>query len=337
MTDADGPVEREDDPLLACIPFGRSADIEQMEFGGLMSYLRRLPKFEYLAPRNVEEVCDLLAAYGGEARLLAGGTDLLLQMRRRETIPKYVIGLKGVAELAYVRQQADGALAVGAMTTVQTFVTSVLIRTKYGLLSDVAGGIGGVELRNVATVGGNLAGALPCADFPPALIALGAKAKLTSRQGERFVPIEDMFPRFGMTVARPDELLTEIQLPRVPSFSGGTYLKFHDRQSMDMTTVGVSAFVTWDEESRTFRDVKIGLSSSAPVPMRARKAEAVLRGRACADDVLEEAALAVCDEAAPRTSWRATREFRFELLRSLTKRAVRNARDKAMPAIGDAS
>ncbi len=294
-----------------------------------MTYLRRLPKFEYLAPRDVEDVFGLLAAHGADARLLAGGTDLLLQMRRRETVPKYVIGLKGVAELAYVREQADGTLAIGAMTTIRTFVTSPLIRERYGILAQAAGGIGGPELRNVATVGGNLAGALPCADFPPALIALGAKVKLASSRGERVVAIEDMFPMFGTTVARPDELLTEIQLPSVPSFSGGIYLKFHDRQSMDMTTVGVSAFVTWDQGSRVFRDVKIGLSSSAPVPMRARKAEAVLRGRACADDVLEEAALAVCEEADPRTSWRATREFRFELLRSLTKRALRAAREKA--------
>jgi carbon-monoxide dehydrogenase medium subunit len=302
-----------------------------------MSYLRRLPKFEYLAPRSIDEACDLLAVHGNEAGLLAGGTDLLLQMRWREKSPAYLIGLKGVTELSGVRALADGGLAIGAMTTIQTLLTSPIVRKKYSVLSETAGLIGGPELRNVATIGGNLAGALPCADFPPALIALGAKAKLKSREGERLVPVEDMFPKFGTTVVRPDELLTEIQLPSMPSFSGGTYLKFHDRHSMDMTTVGVSAFVTWDQVGRVFRDVKIGLSSSAPVPMRARKAEAVLRGRACTDDALEEAALAVCEEADPRSSWRATREFRFELLRSLTKRAIRGAREKVSPMIGDAS
>ena len=293
-----------------------------------MGYLRRLPRFEYLAPRTADDACALLAAHGSEAGLLAGGTDLLLQMRRREISPSYVIGLKNIAELAGVRALADGGLAIGAMTTIQALMSSPVVREKYGVLAEAAAGIGGPELRNVATIGGNLAGALPCADLPPALITLGAKVRLKSRNGERVVPVEDLFPQFGMTVARPDELLTTIQLPSLPSFSGGVYLKFHDRQSMDMTTVGVSAFVTWDEGSRVFRDVKIGLSSSAPVPMRAKKAEAVLRGRACADDVLEEAALAVCEEADPRTSWRATREFRFELLRSLTKRAVRGARDR---------
>jgi len=302
-----------------------------------MAYLRRLPRFEYLAPRTNDEACDLLAAHGTEARVLAGGTDLLLQMRRRETVPKYVIGLKGVEDLAYVREQPDGTLAIGAMTAIQTVMTSPLVRKQYGILAEVAGGIGGPELRNVATIGGNLAGALPCADFPPALIALGAKVKLKSRQGERSVAVEDMFPRFGTTVARADELLTDIQLPRVPPLSGGTYLKFHERQSMDLTTIGVSAVVTWDQVNRVFHDVKIGLASSAPIPMRARKTEATLRGRACTDDTLEAAAVAVCEEADPRSSWRATREFRFELLRGLIKRAIRIARERAVPMIGETS
>ena len=302
-----------------------------------MSYLRRLPKFEYLATHSIDETCDLLAAHGNQAGLLAGGTDLLLKMRRRETSPAYIIGLKGVAELSGVRTLADGGIAIGAMTTIQALMSSAVVREKYGVLAEAAAGIGGPELRNVATIGGNLAGALPCADLPPALITLGAKVRLKSCSGERVVPVEDLFRQFGMTVARPDELLTTIQLPSVPSFSSGAYLKFHDRQSMDMTTVGVSAFVTWDEGSRVFRDVKIALASSAPVPVRARKAEAVLRGRAFAEAAIEEAALAVCEEADPRSSWRATREFRFELLRSLTKRAIRAAREKAAPVIGDVS
>jgi CO/xanthine dehydrogenase FAD-binding subunit len=311
-----------------------NAHLARIEFEGGMTYLRRLTRFAYLAPRSVDEACDLLAAHGKDVRLLAGGTDLLLQMRRRETTPAYVIGLKGMAELSGMRALADGGVAIGAMTTMRALLTSSLIRRNYGVLAEAAAGIGGPELRNVATIGGNVAGALPCADLPPTLIALGAKVRLKSRDGERVVPVEDLYPQFGQTVARADELLTTIELPSVPSFSGGVYLKFHDRQSMDMTTVGVSAFVTWDEASRVFRDVKIALASSAPVPMRARKAEAVLRGRACGEDVLEQAASAVCEEANPRTSWRATREFRFELLRSLTKRAVRSARDKA--AIGGA-
>lgn len=302
--------------------------------GENMGYLRRLPKFEYLAPGTVDDVCAMLSDHGENAKLLAGGTDLILQMRRRETVPSTVIGLKGVAELAYVRELADGGLAIGAMTPIQTLLTSPLIQKSYGVLAEVAAGMGGPELRNVATIGGNIAGALPCADFPPALITLAARAKLKSRDDERLVPIEELFPSFGKTVARPDELFTEIQIPAAPALSGGSYLKFHDRHSMDMTTLGVSAFVTWDAQNRVLEEVRIALASSAPVPMRAGKAEAVLRGRALDDEVLEDAARAVCEEADPRSSWRATREFRFELLHALTKRAVRSAQQRAAGSMG---
>lgn len=287
-----------------------------------MSFHLRLPKFEYLAPSTAADVCGLLASNPGEARLLAGGTDLIIQMRRREIVPRYVIGLKGIGELSFIREQTDGGLAIGGMTTIQTLLTSPVIRKRYGILSQTAAGMGSPEIRHLATLGGNLAGALPCADFPPALIALDAKVKLQSQEGERWVAVEDFFPAFGKTVAGPQELLTEIQLPSLPPNSGGAYLKFHDRHSMDMTTAGVSAFVVWDEAGRVFRDVRLALASSAPVPLRAKKAEAALRGRAYSQDALEEAALLACEEADPRTSWRATRDFRMELLKTLTKRAI---------------
>ena len=302
-----------------------------------MAYLRRLPKFEYLAPRTIAEACDLLAAHHDRAELLAGGTDLLLQMPRRETTPSHVIGLKGVAEMAGIRVLDDGGVAIGAMTTLQAFLSSPIVRGRYPVLAEAAATIGGVELRNVATVGGNIAGALPCADLPPALITLGATVRLASDNGERVVPLDEFFPQFGTTAARPDELLTTILLPDIPSFSGGAYLKFHDRQSMDMTTVGVGAFVTLEEDGKIFRNVRIALASSAPVPLRARKSEALLRGRPCTDEALEAAALAVCEEANPRSSWRASRDYRFELLRGLTKRAITNARRNASPTIGDLS
>jgi xanthine dehydrogenase FAD-binding subunit len=216
------------------------------------------------------------------------------------------------------------------MTTIHTLLTSPLLRGKFEILAQTAAGMGSPEIRHLATLGGNLAGALPCADFPPALIALGAKVKLQSQQGERLVPVEDFFLGCGKTVALPSELLTEIQVPPQPSFSGGVYLKFHDRHSMDMTTAGVGALVICDEQRRKIHEVKIALASSAPIPMRAKNAEAALRGRPYGDDALEEAASLVCEEADPRTSWRATRDFRMELLKTLTTRAIRGAWQKAV-------
>jgi len=295
-----------------------------------MTYLKRLPKFEYVSPQSLPEVCGLIAGTSNdEVMLLAGGTDAILQMRRRERVPRRVIGLKGVADLGLVREQADGSLAIGAMTTLQTLLSAPVVIRRYDLLRETAAQIGGYELRNVATVGGNIAGALPCADLPPALMTLGARVRLSSRRGDRWVPLEEFFPEFGRTVAENDELVAEINLPRPAPNSAGTYLKFHDRHSMDMTVVGVSAFVVRDDESRTFRDVRLAYASGAPTVFRAKRAEAVLRGQALTEEGLEAAAETACAESNPRTSWRANGAYRLELIRALTKRAIRRAWEKA--------
>jgi len=295
-----------------------------------MSHLRRLPKFEYLGPRSLAEVCGLIAGSStGEAMLLAGGTDALLQMRRRERVPSRVIGLKGVAELEFLREQADGGLAIGAMTTMQALMVAPAIDRRYGLLRETVAQIGGPELRNVATIGGNIAGALPCADLPPALITLGARIRLCSQRGDRWLPLEEFFPEFGRTVAKGDELLAEISLPPPEPNSGGTYLKFHDRHSMDMTVVGVSAFAVWDRERRTFRDLRLAYANGAPTIFRANRAETVLRGQALTEEGLEAVAEAACTESNPRDSWRAHKDYRLELIRALTKRAIRRAWEKA--------
>ena len=303
-----------------------------------MTYLKRLPKFEYVGPRSLAEVCGLIAGTSHEeVMLLAGGTDAILQMRRRERVPRRVIGLKGVADLEFVREQGDGSLAIGAMTTLQTLLSAPAVSQRYELLRETAAQIGGHELRNVATVGGNIAGALPCADLPPALMTLGARIKLSSERGDRWVPLEELFPEFGRTIAEHDELVAEISLPRPTSNSAGAYLKFHDRHSMDMTVVGVSAFVVVDDESRTFRDLRLAYANAAPTVFRAKRAEAVLRGQMLTEEGLEAAAETACAEAIPRTSWRANAEYRQELIRALTKRAIRRAWEKASSRKGTKS
>jgi CO/xanthine dehydrogenase FAD-binding subunit len=295
-----------------------------------MAYLRRLPRFEYVSPQSLTEVCALIAGTSTEeVMLLAGGTDAILQMRRRERVPRRVIGLKGVAELEFVREEADGGLAVGAMTTLQTLLSAPIVGQRYDLLRETAAQIGGLELRNVATVGGNIAGALPCADLPPALMTLGARIRLSSQHGDRWLALEEFFPDFGRTVAKDDELVAEIKLPRPTPNSAGVYLKFHDRHSMDMTVVGVSALVVLGADGRTIRDLRLAYANSAPTIFRAKRAEAVLRGHALTDDGLEAAAQTACAESSPRTSWRANAGYRLELIRALTKRAIRRACEKA--------
>ena len=297
----------------------------------MSTLMKRLPKFEYLGPQSLAEVCGLIAGTTrDEVLLLAGGTDAILQMRRRERTPRRVVGLKGVAELDFVRGQDDGGLAFGAMTTLQTLVASPLVGQRHELLQAAAAQIGGNELRNVATVGGNIAGALPCADMSPALMTLGAKIKLVSERGERWLALDEFFPEFGRTLALEDEVLAEISVPKPAANSAGAYLKFHDRHSMDMTIVGVAAFVSWDSESRTFAEIRLAYANGAPTVFRAHRAEAVLRGQALSEEGLEAVAETACAESSPRTSWRANGEYRLELIRALTKRAIRQAWEKAV-------
>ncbi len=296
-----------------------------------MNYLRRLPKFDFVSPTSLGELCALTASAGkGEVMLFAGGTDAILQLRRREATPRCVIGLKKVSELDFIQEQDDGGISIGAMTTLQTLMSSPVIQAGYGVLCETAAQIGGTELRNVATIGGNIAGALPCADLPPPLMILGAQIKLASETGERWVAIEGFFSGFGQTSAAPGEVLSEISLPPPEPDSASLYLKYHDRQSMDMTVVGVGASVELDPGHGRFKDIRLAFAGGAPTVYRARQTEAVLRGEPLSEAGLEAAAEAACEEANPRAnSWRADPEYRLELIRNLTKRAIKGAWEKA--------
>ncbi|MCC6473010.1 MAG: FAD binding domain-containing protein, partial [Burkholderiales bacterium] len=183
-------------------------------------------------------------------------------------------------------------------------------------------------------VGGNIAGALPCSDLAPPLMALDARVRLASAAGERWVPLEAFFPEFGRSVASDEEVLAEIRVPAPANGSGGAYLKFHDRHSMDMTVVGVAARVVWDAARGVFASAHIALANAAPTVFRARGAETVLAGQPCSAAVLEAAAESACAEASPRGSWRAARAYREALIRNLTRRAIKRAWEKAAASTG---
>lgn len=300
-----------------------------------MGYLRRLPRFEYFAPQNVAAICSALAESPRETRLLAGGTDLILQMRRREVLPRYIIGLKNVPELAWIRSTND-ACALGAMTTLSAIESSAPMLQQYDFVAETAAEMGSPEIRLVATIGGNLSSALPCSDLAPPLLVLEAMLKLRSVRGERSVRVDDFFIGPGETAMKSDEFLEEIQLPPRPPLSGGAYVKFHDRHAMDMTVAGVAAFVILDSGRGVVQDARIALATGGPIPLRVRRAEALLKGQPLTDKTVEEAAELVFEEASPRTSWRATREFRLELIRMLARRALGEAREKTRGAAGEA-
>ena len=283
----------------------------------------RLPKFEYFAPKTIDEACSLLSQYKQQAKVIAGGTDLLVQMKRKEALPKYLINIRGIADQDYIFHDGKEGLRIGAQATIRSIETSPLVGEKFGILAQAASQLGIVQVRNRGTIGGNLCNAAPSAEMAPPLIALGARVKIRAANGERIVPIEDFFTGPGQTVLKPNELVTEIQVPDLPPQSGGVYIKHSIRKAQDLAIVGVGAITTMDKD--VLSDVKIALGAVAPTPIRAKKAEEILKGKKPESDLLEKAGLAASQEASPIDDVRGSAEYRRKMIRVLVKRAIKQA------------
>ena len=280
-----------------------------------------------LTARSVKEAVSFLSEYGEKARFVSGATDLLMQLKRGETAPECLIRLGEVRELDFITHDESGGLRVGALTTVGEVANSQLIRSKFSILAQAAGMLGTPAVRNQATLGGNLCNAAPSADTAPPLLVLGAMVKIVGKGGEKIVPLEDFFVGPGQTILGPDRLLAEIQVPNIPAHSGGTYLKQKRRQGADLAVAGVAALVVMRGE--VLEDVKIALGAVAPTPIRARKAEGILRGRKADPDLLGKSSQAAVGEASPIDDIRGSADYRRKLLAVLTKRAVAQAIQQA--------
>ena len=280
-----------------------------------------LPRFEYLAPQTVAEACSLLSQYGKAAKVIAGGTDLLVAMKERELTPQYLLALKRIADLDYIDYDDIDGLRIGALASTQSIASSAVIQDKFSFLANAAAQIGTPQIRNMGTIGGNLCNAAPSADTAPPLIALGAKVKLTSSKGERTVPLEEFFTGPGETVLQPNELLTEIQVPKPPPGTKGAYLKLFPRGAVDIATVGVAVRLTVGKDG-TCSDAKIVLGAVAPTPMRTKRAEALILGRKLEDKIIEEAAQTASEEARPISDVRSSADYRREMVKVLIRRAI---------------
>lgn len=281
-----------------------------------------LPQFDYFTPKSIEEACSLLSKHSVQACVLAGGTDLLVKMKHRQITPRYVINLKTIPELDYISYEDKEGLRIGALATIQSIKTSTTIKRKYGMLNQAAGAESTVQVRNRATIAGNVANASPAADAPTALIALGAKVKIVRLSGERTVALEDFFVGPGQTVLQDGDIITEIQVPSLPPRSGGVYLK-HSIRGADIAIVGVAVTVTLDEES--CNDIKIVLGAVAPTPIRARRAEELVRGRALTKELIGIVAQTASEEARPIDDIRGYAEYRTKMVNVLTARAITQA------------
>jgi aerobic carbon-monoxide dehydrogenase medium subunit len=288
----------------------------------MVTFHRRLPKFDYIKPKDLGEALKLLSNNpNGAYKIYAGGTDLIPRLRRRLiTTPELLIDLKGLEELDYIHYDQAGGLAIGPLATIQSVACSNPVKEHFPMLSKAAESIASTQIQNRGTIAGNVCSAVPSADSIPALLCLEAQLVCANSKAERILSIEEFFLAPHKNALRPDEMLKEIRIPPMPPGAKGTYLKLSPRSKMDLAVVGVAAMVVREEE--IFRDARIGLGAVSPTPMRAKRAERMLTGAKVNNEVIEKAAEAASDESSPISDHRGSLEYRKEMVKVLTKRAI---------------
>lgn len=282
-----------------------------------------MENFEYFEPRTLKEAVGLLVKYKRGARLLAGGTDLMIEMKGGYVKPKYLINLKKIKGLDKIGFGKKEGLRIGALVTWSTLLSSKPIHQYYPILRETASLIGCPQIRNVGTIGGNICHASPSADSAPALMIYEAQCVLAGPGRERIIPIEEIFTGVQKISLKGGEILTGFRLPTPDTKSKGCYLKFSPRRAMDLPIVGVGVMVR--ASNGTFQDVKIALGAVAPTPIRARRAESFLLGKPVNDESIRKAAEETANESKPITDMRATREYRLGLVKELTYRAIKQS------------
>lgn len=280
--------------------------------------------FEYRTPKSLKEVHANLKEFGSDAKLVAGGTALIIMMKQRLVRPSCLISLRSVRGLNGIELQ-NGGLRIGGLATHRQLETSPLIRRRLPMLADTYHHVATLRVRNMATVGGGLAHADPNQDPPPSLIALGATLKATSANGSRVIPMDEFFKDYYETVLNPDELITEVMVPKLPPNSGAAYIKFLPRTADDYATVSAAAVLTLDKSNKTIADVRIALGSVGVTPIRATAAEAVLRGQPLKAEAFAEAGEKAKEAVDPISDFRGSAGYKKDMAAVFVRRALEKA------------
>jgi len=278
--------------------------------------------FDYLEPTTVAEACALLKQHGGEAKVFAGGSHLTILMKQGLYQPRALINIKKISELKGIKYDTKEGLSIGALVTHREIETSALVREKFPVLCDAEREVANIRVRNMGTVGGNLAGGDPLTDPGASLIALDAEVTLSSSKGQRRLRLDEFFIDYYQTALEPGELLTEIHVPP-PQRPGWSHIKFTPRSIEDFATVGVA--ITLQAKNGTCEDVRLGLNSVAPTIVRARKAEEVLRGKSIDDATLRKMGEVASTECDPTDDNRGSAEYKREMVKVLVRRAAQEA------------
>jgi len=281
--------------------------------------------FELSQAETLDQALEALERHGDDAHLIAGGTSLMVLMNLGLFQPTQLISLRRLRDLHGIRRTPEGGLSIGPLTTHRQLEVSPEVRAHCAALSETFGHVATIRIRNQGTLGGNLAHADPAQDPPPMLIALDAEVVLTSKAGQRTVPLADFFTGYLTSVLQPAEIVTEIRVPPLASGSRSTYVKFLPRTADDYATVSVAATLTMSDGR--CEDLRVALGSVAPVPLRARNVEDGLRGQQLSDGAIADAAALVLDIVDPPDDARGSADYKRRMARVWTERALKRLRD----------
>jgi carbon-monoxide dehydrogenase medium subunit len=287
--------------------------------------------FEYFAPKTVEETLSLLSQYKEGAKIIAGGQSILVVMRQRLLTPEYLIDIKGLTALEYIKYDEKQGLKIGALTIHRAIEKSPVIQKHFGVLSEMERNLATIQTRNWGTIGGNLCHGDPAGDPAPVLIALKAKLKLASLRKERIIEVDEFSKDYLEVDLKPNEMLTEIQVPNPPPHTGTAYEKLMVMKG-DMGTAGAAVSITLSPGDGVCQDAHIALSNCASTPLRAREAERRLIGKVINDALLAEAGEVASTEADPPSDVHGSVEYRRELVKVFVKRVARLALERAKAA-----
>jgi aerobic carbon-monoxide dehydrogenase medium subunit len=288
--------------------------------------------FEYLPATTVEEALELLSQHkDDEYKIIAGGQSLNTMMKHRLISPEYIIDIKGLSDLDYIKFDEKDGLKIGAMTTHRSLEKSPVIREKYGVLSEMEENVASVETRNWGTVVGDLVNGDPAADPAPVFIALDSKMKIASSGEERTVDAEEFALDFFETAVQPGEMVTEIQVPALPANTGISFTKYSQMHG-DYALASVAVLITLDNKKEKCTNARIGLGGVGSTPLRAKKAEAILKGKKITEDLLAEAAKTASEESSPISGIEASADYKRELVGTLVKRMGKIAVERAQKA-----
>ncbi len=289
--------------------------------------------FDYVAPRDLGAAVALLAEHGASAKILAGGTDLLVELEAAARVPKVVVDVSRLKELKGIAV-TDGGLRIGAASTHNEIMRSPDLRNLFPALVEAAHTIGAVQTRNLGTLAGNLVTCVPSMDSGPALLALEAEVGIMSPRGAKRMPLAELFVRPRKTSLKPDEILTEIVIPKANLGKPSAFLKFGLRkgQALALVNVGVAAWIKKD----CFVAPRIALGAVAPTVIRATRAEAFLDGKKVSEEAMAEAGRIAATEAKPISDFRASADYRRDLIETLTKRALATAVARAQQSAKEA-